>query len=170
MPKSMRQNQRIKQPTKTVTIVYSMCTPWKTSGDSITKSSCAVLRMIAGLEKSGIRVKLVILPYAGQSRDGNMSICSITLKDWRQPLNAQKLSFCLGTSAMFRRFGFAWLETSPSTGDFGGYGSTLDSANIVNTFPKMRLDQKSTHYVDIDACVEQDYDPVKIAKAIGLTV
>lgn len=169
-PKSMRQRQRKPQKVKTVRIVYDQCQNADTSAITLKRSGTAVLCLVYALEKSGYRVKFDLLPFAGQ-RMNECAISLINLKDFRQPLDLLKLSFPITHSAMFRRFGFTWLETVENLGPFyTGYGHHIDRETLLERLKEAKVLDTNAYLIQIDDCERANFDVRTIAQNLGISL
>ena len=169
-PKSMRQRQRQPQKVKTVRIVYDQCQNADTSAMTLKQSGTAVLCLVYALEKSGYRVKFDLLPFASQ-RMNECAISLINLKDFRQPLDLLKLSFAITHPAMFRRFGFTWLETVDGLGPFyDGHGHHIDRETMLERLKEAKVLDTNAYLIQIDDCENANFDVRTIAKNLGISL
>lgn len=169
-PKSMRQRQRQPQKIKTVRIVYDQCQNANTSAMTLKQSGTAVLCLVYALEKSGYRVKFDLLPFASQ-RMNECAISLINLKDFRQPLDLLKLSFPITHPAMFRRFGFTWLETVENLGPFyDGHGHHIDRDTMIARLTEAKVLDTNAYLIQIDDCENANFDVRTIAKNLGISL
>ena len=169
-PKSMRQRQRLPQKVKTVRIVYDQCQNASTSPMTLKQSGTAVLCLVYALEKSGYRVKFDLLPFASQSMN-ECAISLINLKDFRQPLDLLKLSFPITHPAMFRRFGFTWLETVENLGPFyHGHGHHIDRETMLERLKEAKVLYTNAYLIQIDDCENANFDVRTIAKNLGISM
>ena len=169
-PKSMRQRQRLPKKVKTVRIVYDQCQNANTSAMTLKQSGTAVLCLVYALEKSGYRVKFDLLPFASQ-RMNECAISLINLKDFRQPLDLLKLSFPITHPAMFRRFGFTWLETVKDLGPFyDGHGHHIDRETMLERLKDAKVLDTNAYLIQIDDCERANFDVRTIAKNLGISM
>ena len=169
-PKSMRQRQRQPQKVKTVRIVYDQCQNADTSAMTLKQSGTAVLCLVYALEKSGYRVKFDLLPFASQ-RMNECAISLINLKEFRQPLDLLKLSFPITHPAMFRRFGFTWLETVENLGPFyHGHGHHIDRETMLERLKEAKVLDTNAYLIQIDDCENANFDVRTIAKNLGISL
>ena len=169
-PKSMRQRQRQPQKVKTVRIVYDQCQNANTSAMTLKQSGTAVLCLVYALEKSGYRVKFDLLPFASQ-RMNECAISLINLKDFRQPLDLLKLSFPITHPAMFRRFGFTWLETVEDLGPFyDGHGHHIDRETMLDRLKDAKVLDTNAYLIQIDDCERANFDVRTIAQNLGISL
>ena len=169
-PKSMRQRQRQPQKVKTIRIVYDQCQNANTSAMTLKQSGTAVLCLVYALEKSGYRVKFDLLPFASQEIN-ECAISLINLKDFRQPLDLLKLSFPITHPAMFRRFGFTWLETVEDLGPFyDGHGHHIDRETLLERLKDAKVLDTNAYLIQIDDCENANFDVRTIAKNLGISL
>ena len=169
-PKSMRQRQRQPQKIKTIRIVYDQCQNANNSALKLKQSGTAVLCLVYALEKSGYRVKFDLLPFASQQRN-ECAISLINLKDFRQPLDLLKLSFPITHPAMFRRFGFTWLETVEDLGPFyDGHGHHIDRDTMIARLTEAKVLDTNAYLIQIDDCEKANFDVRTIAQNLGISL
>lgn len=170
LPKSMRQIQRVPQKVKAVTIFYDATMNGGTDVQTLESAGLCVLKLVYLLEKSGYRVKLDYTPFAGTKGSEN-AICALTLKEWKQPLDLLKLSFPLTSAAMFRRFGFLWIETVPGIHNWGSCkGSHLSKSNLVKLLRETGRNIDNIYVIDVPACKQTHYNPVELAESINIKI
>lgn len=169
-PKSMRQRQRQPKKVKTIRIVYDQCQNANTSAMTLKQSGTSVLCLVYALEKAGYRVKFDLLPFASQSRD-ECAISLINLKDFRQPLDLLKLSFPITHPAMFRRFGFTWLETVENLGSFYvGHGHHIDRDTMITRLTEAKVLDNNAYLIQVDDCEIANFDVRTIAQNLGISL
>ena len=156
LPKSMKQNVRIPQKVKTVELFYNASMNAGTSGEELSRAGECVLTLVNVLEKNGVRVKLNQLLFAATCKNDN-AICSILLKEWKQPLDLLKLSFPLTNPAMFRRFGFKWIETVKgltNTNWSFGYGKAMKKDELINCLTDLDISTKNSYVITVQDCLD----------------
>ncbi len=143
--------------------------------EELMKSGLAVLKLCILVEKMGIKTKIDILPFACVE-DDSVYGCGITLKDYRQPFNIQKMAYPIAHTSMFRRQGFKWLETAENiknTSVAFGYGKPLHygKEGIEEAYKKQYgFDEEGSIYISYYDCKRLNFDPEKLAKDKGLTL
>lgn len=124
LPKSMIYVKRIPRKINTVDLVYCPVGAAFTTAQEFIDNGIKVLNVINSLEKNNIRVSLKVALKCSEC--GNeMTLATVTLKDFKEKLNLQKICFPIAHPSMLRRFGFKWLETTPGLTDYrwtNGYG------------------------------------------------
>lgn len=169
-PKSMRQRQRQPQKVKTVRIVYDQCQNANTSAKTLRQSGTAVLCLVYALEKAGYRVKFDLLPFSSEA-GRECAISLINLKEFRQPLDLLKLSFPITHPAMFRRFGFTWLETVENLGPFyHGHGHHIDRETMLERLKEAKVLDTNAYLIQIDDCEEANFNVRTMAKNLGISL
>ena len=160
LPKSMKQNVRVPQKVKTVELFYNASMNAGTSGKELSQAGECVLTLVNVLEKNGVRVKLNQLLFTAKSNDDN-AVCSILLKEWKQPLDLLKLSFPLTNPAMFRRFGFKWIETvkglTSKNWEFG-YGKSMKKDELINCLTALGISTKNSYVIMVQDCLDAKFD------------
>lgn len=126
LPKSMIYSKRIPRKINTIDLVYCPCANGEVISKTYVKNGIKVLNVINSLEKNNIRIRLKVAIKCSEC--GNeMTLATVTLKNFKEKLNLQKICFPIAHPSMQRRFGFKWLETTPELTDHWwsvGYGRT----------------------------------------------
>ena len=170
LPKSMRKTVKTPSKVKTVTIFYNSSANCNITAEQLENSGSAVLQLTYWLELNGYRVRFMLTPYLAD-RSGEKAVCNILLKDFRQPLDILKLSFSITSVSMFRRLGFRWLETVPGLEKIwaGGYGTQIrDKREALELLAKTGQDTTSGYFIMVNDCINADFDPLKLADALGI--
>lgn len=168
LPNSMIYMEKQLQKVKAVTIYYSMCENCNCPKEEMIKSGITMLSAVNILERSGVRVKLEVVFFDGSNdSDTEGTFATVSVKDFREHMDIQKLCFPVVHPSMFRRFGFKWLETTPNLQKSGwkyGYGhvseKVIDIArkNLKNDEIIITLkDTKKAHY-----------EPEELIKNLGI--
>lgn len=126
LPKSMIYAKRIPRKINTVDLIYCPVDTIFTEAQEFIDNGIKVLNVINSLEKNNIRVSLKVALKCSEC--GNeVTLATVTLKNFKEKLNLQKICFPIAHPSMLRRFGFKWLETTPELTDYSwrsGYGRT----------------------------------------------
>ena len=166
LPNSMILTEQQSQKIKTVSIVVGITENCGTAAEEFIKSGIAALSVVNTLELRGYRVALKVAFWCAEG--GNERAWgTITLKDYREHMDIQKLCFPLAHPSMFRRFGFKWLETSPEIQDSGwtwGYGRQLRD----NKFIKKNFLEGNEFFINLSLTKKCGYDPDKIIETMNL--
>ena len=135
LPKSMIYAKRIPRKITTIDLVYCPVGPGYTYTQEFIDNGIKVLNVINSLEKNNIRVNLkVALKCSEAGNEANLA--TVTLKNFKEKLNLQKICFPIAHPSMLRRFGFKWLETTPELTDHqwtSGYGRTTTNYSLFKT-------------------------------------
>lgn len=172
LPKSMRHIDKVPHKIKAINLIYEGTQNVGTSGETIQKAGETIFALVYIMELRGYRVKLDYVCFAGK-RDEEKAVCNITLKDWRQPLDMLKLSFPLTSPAMFRRFGFRWVETVPGIqgdGWYSGYGRHIGKNDLIDILSDQGRDIKNTYVITVGDCKDASFDPVELSKNLGMKI
>lgn len=172
LPKSMRMIERNVNKVKAISIYYDGTCNCMVNGEELTKAGETVFSLVYLMELNGYRVQLDYGVFAARE-EGEECICNITLKEWKQGLDALKLSFPLTSPAMFRRFGFKWAEVAPGVTKSSwrhGYGRHLNEEELIKSLNKVGRETKNTYVVTIARCRASDYDPIALAKQLGISL
>lgn len=123
VPTSMINSTMKSIKTKVIEICYDMTCNCGTSSDKIINIGVEFLKVIAGLEMQGYRVKLTaVQTYSGYNYT---NILKINLKSANQPLDLKRISFPTMHTGFFRVIGFDWYSKTPRGRYLGGYGHAL---------------------------------------------
>lgn len=134
LPKSMIYAKRIPRKINTVDLVYCPVGAAFTMAQEFIDNGIKVLNVINSLEKNNIRVSLKVALKCSEA--GNeMTLATVTLKDFKEKLNLQKICFPIAHPSMLRRFGFKWLETTP---ELTNYSWTNGYGRSTTKYPKMK--------------------------------
>ena len=129
LPNSMIDVKLSPQKRKTLSIIYVMAGNCGCEASMWIKAGISLLTAIKIIERRGISVKIDSSFYCG-SESNETAMGSVTVKNYGQPMDIQKLCFPLANPSMFRRIGFKFLETTPiiTNESFAyGYGRGFDS-------------------------------------------
>lgn len=173
LPKSMR--KVVKQPVrqKTVVLYYDSTANSGTSAATLEKSGAAVLQLVYWLELNGYRVQFVLSNFLAECGD-EVAVCTVLLKEFKQPLDVLKLSFSITSVAMFRRLGFRWAETVPGIEGGGwsfGYGRHIDDkTKALKELKKTGKYTDNAYFITIGDCEDASFDAIKLASNLGIKV
>lgn len=135
LPKSMIYSKRIARKITAIDLVYCPCANGGTDPKEYVKNGIKVLNVINSLEKNNIRIRLKVAMKCSES-DFQYCLATITLKNYTEKLNLQKICFPMAHPSMQRRFGFKWMETSSEITDndwAAGYGRTTSNYSVFET-------------------------------------
>jgi hypothetical protein len=174
IPQSMINKEVIAKKSKILTLVYDIDSNAGTDADTFINAGVTVLSILNAMENDGYRVSLRVL--FNNSYDSSQEVfSSVTLKDWRQPIDLKKMAFPFCHPSMCRRIGFRWLECHPRLTDRGfrsGYGRSHASMKDYSECEKYLRDNKlikeHEKYINIKVCQKNDFDPHKVAVECGL--
>lgn len=119
-----------------VTIVVNMTISAGIKTETITRRGAALASLVECLEYAGHRAKVQICEAIGDSLDASRAKwyaeAIVTVKEFDEALDLDRVAFALAHPSVQRRFFFAWNETLPAEfcGPLGiphdGYGSPVD--------------------------------------------
>lgn len=174
IPQSMINKEIIAKKSKILTLVYDIDANAGTDADTFINAGVAVLSILNAMENDGYRVSLRVLFNNSYGRDQEV-FSSVTLKDWRQPIDLKKMAFPFCHPSMCRRIGFRWVERHPRLTDTNfrvGYGRAYASMKDYSECEKYLRDSKlikeHEKYINIKVCQKNGFDPHKIAVECGL--
>lgn len=166
LPNSMILTEQQSQKIKTVSVVVEICENCGTQAQEFVKSGIAALSVVNTLELRGYRVALKVAYYSAESGD-ERTWATVTLKDYREHMDIQKLCFPIAHPSMFRRFGFKWLETQPqikSSSWANGYGHLLRDEQFI----RANFLGENEFYINLALTRACNYDPDKIIEKMNL--
>lgn len=167
LPNSMIYTKSAPQKVKAVSIVVGITENCGTKTDEFIKSGIAALGVVNALELRGYRVNLKVAFYVATSGGNERAFGTVSVKDYREHLDLQKLCFPLAHPSMFRRFGFKWLETQPEIKDSGwawGYGSQLNDMKCI----KESFLADNEYFINLKITRDNDYDPERIIDYLNI--
>lgn len=171
LPKSMRRIERTPQKTKTIGILWNSCQSCGVEADTLRKAGETVLQLVWALEISGYRVNLDAIPFACNDSDRDF-IALINLKQYGQHMDILKLSFPVTSPAMFRRFGFKWAEgvQNVNGSKVWAYGTPLEKQKILDILAANGYNVKTSYCIDVRDCENADFQPLEVAKTLGIII
>lgn len=174
VPKSMYANKKINKniKTKVCRLVINNTNSGSTSGEDLLKSGIAFLKTVILLESSGIKVKVDVVPKMSANRRlTKLYGCSVTIKDYNQPLNISKIAYPLANPSFFRRHGFRYFETlDKNMKEFvGNYGRSVihikNESIVKKYFEYAGFNNKDNIiYMDFNDCENADFNPFELLK------
>lgn len=173
LPKSMRKVTKTPSKVKTVTLFFNTWVCCGVDAKDFEKSGFTVYQLVYWLEKCGYRVRLTVIPVCCESNgDRNeCAVCSVLLKDFRQPLDMLKLSFSIASISMWRRLGFRWIETvSGLESSWYAYGQKISKEKSVKVFEQAGHSTENAYFIMHEDCERVGYDPIKLADYLGIKV
>lgn len=134
LPNSMILTEAVPQKIKALSIVVGITENCATDAEEFIRSGIAALSVVNTLELQGYRVNLKVAFYCAECGD-DRAFGTVSVKDYREHLDIQKLCFPLAHPSMFRRLGFRWLETCEGLKESSwafGYGRQLSNKKEVS--------------------------------------
>ena len=164
LPNSMIRTDQKPQKTKVVSIVVGITENCGTKASEFTKSGIAALGVVNALELRGYRVNLKVAFYVARC-DNDRAYGTVSVKDFREHLDLQKLCFPLAHPSMFRRLGFKWLETVPGLkcNWAWGYGGQMKEIGEIKHFLS-----ENEYFINMNITKQNNYDPEKIIEYLNI--
>ena len=166
LPNSMILTRTVPQKTKTVSLVIDITENAGTRAKEFIENGIAVLGVVNTLELAGYRVNLKVAFYVAE-KGRDRAFGTVSVKDYREHLDLQKLCFPLANPSMFRRFGFKWCETVPGLKERDwsfGYGSHLDNLGFI----KENFLADNEYFINLALTRRNEYDPEKIIAELNI--
>lgn len=163
LPDSMIYAERTPQKRKTLSLVYNIGGNAFEKEEFFIKAGIAVCTALNIVEAKGIQTRLSVGFMPAKNNDE--AICpTLTIKDFGQKFDLQKICFPLAHPSMFRRIGFKYLETCPDITDKGwscGYGSSIKK--IDDSLKKnLGIDNNNVFLLNCHWVRDNNYDVIKI--------
>lgn len=161
LPNSMIMTKTQPQKVKAVSIIMDVDENANVNVKDFVKCGICVLSAINSLEVRGFRVNLKIAFVNAQAGEQS-AVALVTVKDYREHLDLQKLCFPLCHPSMVRRFGFKWTETHPEIEDTHwsfGYGKHCNSQNFL---------KEGEVFINLKKVNKCEYDPEKLIESMNL--
>jgi hypothetical protein len=168
LPNSMINVKSVPQKVKAISLVVGITENCGTETEEFIKSGIAALGVVNSLELQGYRVSLKVACKVSRMESERV-FCTVTLKNYRDHLDLQKLCFPLAHPSMFRRFGFKWMETVPGLTNSGwafGYGQSYHN---YEEFKKLFLSENE-YFIDLKTTRDCKYDPEAIIKHLNIVM
>lgn len=166
LPNSMIYTRQAPQKTKAVSVVVGITENCDKDASEFIKSGIAALGVVNTLELRGYRVNLKVAFYVAESNN-DRAWGTVSVKDYREHMDLQKLCFPLAHPSMFRRLGFKWLETAQglkSSGWNWGYGRQINDLDFI----KENFLDKNEYFINLDITRNNNYEPDKIIKYLNI--
>lgn len=156
LPNSMIMTKTTPQKIKAVSLVVGITENCRTKTDKFIKSGIAALGVVNALELRGYRVNLKVAFYVAECGK-DRAFGTVTVKDYREHLDLQKLCFPLAHPSMFRRLGFKWIETAQGLkADWTwAYGKNLDDLKFI----KQNFLFDNEYFINLSITRQNNYDP-----------
>ena len=171
LPKSMRKIIKTPSKVKTITLYFNSWIACGVKAADFEKSGSAVYQLVYWLEKCGYRVRLYVVPVCCESNGdvNECAVCSVMVKDFRQPLDLLKLSFSLTSISMWRRLGFRWIETVPGLkSSWYAYGHKISAEKSKKCVQAAGHNIDNAFFIMHEDCSAAGYDPIKLAENLGI--
>jgi hypothetical protein len=169
LPDSMVFVERVPQKRKTLSVIYNIGGSAFEEKEFFIQAGTALCTALNIVESKGIQTKLSVgfMPATA----GSEAICpTVTIKNYGQKFDLQKICFPLAHPSMFRRIGFKYLETCPEVTDSNwawGYGTPLKDIDELKKY--LKIDDTNTFLLNCHWIRENDYNIVKILEYFKVT-
>lgn len=167
LPNSMIFIESTPIKTKTISIIYKIGGSAFESADMFIKAGTSLLTAINIIEKQGIQVKLSIC-FFGTREDEEVVFPTVSVKNYGQKLDLQKLCFPIAHPSMFRRIGFKYLETCPKITNKGwsfGYGNP--NIDLLKIKKELNIND-NVFLLDCRTIRDNNYDVKKILESFEI--
>jgi hypothetical protein len=166
LPDSMIFIDRVPQKRKTLSLVYNISGSAFEDKEFFIKAGASVCSALNIIESKGIQTELSVGFMPAKTCGEEQISPIVTIKNYGQKFDLQKICFPLAHPSMFRRIGFKYLETCPEIINSGwkcGYGSPITDIDIDQNYKnKLGIDDNNTFLLTCHWVRENDYDVAKI--------
>lgn len=173
LPQSMINQKKEAQKVKVVSIAYAPTANCGTKAEDFIKAGIVVLNIVNRLELNGIRTQLNIIT-SDCEKNRTFCNCSVTIKDYREQLDLQKVAFPIAHPSMLRRFGFKWLETVPDLQDTdfrGGYGHTCSmEKDHKELLVKHNVIKDTDYFLELGMISDCGFNISNVIKTAGIEI
>jgi len=165
LPNSMITIERQPQKRKTLSVIYNIGGCSRENADFFINAGTTICTALNIVELHGIQTQLSVgfMP-ARTDEDNEEGMCpTLTIKDYGQKFDLQKICFPLAHPSMFRRFGFAYLETCPEiTKKEWHYAYGMPFDNLTDLNEALKIDNEKTFLLNCQWIRDNNYDVKKV--------
>lgn len=138
-PKNMRRAIKREEPRRVVSICYNCCVAGSVDASEIEKAAAKLFNVVAGLERSGVRVELWVVMINIENNQN--ASAAVKIKSAEQPFNLLKMVYPCVHPSFFRRHLFALVERVGVTGrEWHCYGHVIrDAQKIADSLKLLRV-------------------------------
>lgn len=148
-PLNMINKKRVRVPARVVDIVYNCAADSRVKAKQVEKAAAMLFNVVAGLERSGVRVNLWVMMAA----EGGCERCAVAakIKTASQPFNLLKMVYPVVHPSFLRRQIFAIMEraglsTSGRWSNYGGVVFDLKAQKECSALLGIRTDNIFSYY------------------------
>lgn len=177
-PRSMWAMKQVAKPTPTRKVFIVNTAGHAIENDELLESGAVMLNVCNQLEMNGVRTEINVIPkFSWNTAKNNKTYthgCMIKLKDYRESFSFKKMAYPIAHTSMFRRQGFRFLETMPTTitfkNHFPKYGISWarEQEGCVNKLKELGLVDKNDIVITYGLVASCGFKLDKVMQELGL--
>lgn len=163
LPDSMICVERTPQKRKTLSVIYNIGGSASEDKQFFINAGTALCTALNIVEANGIQTQLSVGFMPAQEGNDEAICPTVSIKDFGQKFDLQKICFPLAHPSMFRRIGFKYLETCPQIKKrdwIYGYGTPIKDLSSLKK--DLNIDDNKTFLLNCYWIRENNYDIKKI--------
>lgn len=158
LPNSMLNKRDKIKPSRVINIILDIAVSGTTDKEIFLKAGKNIYSFIKSIEATGTKVNLSVMESMYIKRVKRFSCLFVKIKDSKQAINPQLISYPIIHPSFFRRHVFRWIETSPITSYYEvvktyGYIGTdymrYKSGSVLRFLQDNKIADKDSFYINI---------------------
>lgn len=158
LPNSMLNKRDKIRPSRVINIILDIAVSGTTDKEIFLKAGKNIYSFIKSIEATGTKVNLSVMDNIYIKRVKRFVCLFVKIKDSKQAINPQLISYPIIHPSFFRRHVFRWVETSPFTSyqevtkTYGYIGSEYmrwKSGSVLRFLQENKIADKDTFYINI---------------------
>lgn len=158
LPNSMLNRRDKIQPSRVINIILDIAVSGKTDKEIFLKAGKNIYSFIKSIEATGTKVNLSVMDNMYIKRVKRFVCLFVKIKDSKQAINPQLISYPIIHPSFFRRHVFRWVETSPFTsyqevtktyGYIGADYMRWKSGSVLRFLQENKIADKDSFYINI---------------------
>lgn len=171
LPNSMLNKRDKIKPSRVINIILDIAVSGNTDKEIFLKAGKNIYSFIKSIEATGTKVNLSVMESMYIKRVKRFSCLFVKIKDSKQAINPQLISYPIIHPSFFRRHVFRWIETSPFTSyvevvkTYGYVGTDYmryKSGSVLRFLQVNKIADKNSFYINIyKAAAAKDVKEIK---------
>ena len=158
LPNSMLNRRDKIQPSRVINIILDIAVSGTTDKEIFLKAGKNIYSFIQSIEATGTKVNLSVMDNMYIKRVKRFVCLFVKIKDSKQAINPQLISYPIIHPSFFRRHVFRWVETSPFTsyqevtktyGYIGADYMRWKSGSVLRFLQENKIADKDSFYINI---------------------
>ena len=158
LPNSMLNKRDKIKPSRVINIILDIAVSGTTDKEIFLKAGKNIYSFIKSIEATGTKVNLSVMESMYIKRVKRFACLFVKIKDSKQAINPQLISYPIIHPSFFRRHVFRWIETSPITSYYEvvktyGYIGTdymrYKSGSVLRFLQDNKIVDKDSFYINI---------------------